>query len=108
MTNAHLAAMDRRYYQRELAMGRASAGGYRPSKTDSLEDCVVIIDRTVERSDGLGGVTLIGNQVRVTAFHDHVPARPPAGAQFVVGDETFTVAEIERADESRWVCLCRA
>lgn len=108
MTNSFLAEFDAIAVDAFLAEGMADAAQYRSTKSAPLVPCLLIIDRTVERSDGLGGVTLIGNQIRVTAFHEHVPARPPAGAQFVVGDETFTVAEIERADESRWVCLCRA
>jgi hypothetical protein len=108
MTNSRLAQMDRRYWQRQLAIDNAVAGEiYRAKPGDALSYCVVIVNREVVESDEFGGTIIVANAVEVTAFREHIAARPPLGAQFVVGAEVFTVGKMKKADESRWVALCK-
>lgn len=109
MTNARLRAMDKRFYTRALTNGSAELADYVAAEGDDpIEDCVVLVDREGKQGDGRGGVTFVAGLVRITAFRDHVPARPPAGATFTIGAEVFRVKQIERFDESRWVCVCPA
>jgi hypothetical protein len=108
MTNARLAQMDRRFWQRQLAIGNAVSGEiYRARASDALSYCVVIVNREVVETDEFGGAIIVANAVEVTAFREHIAARPPINAQFVVGDEVFTVGKIKKADESRWVAVCK-
>lgn len=109
MTNSRLAAMDARFRARALATGQADIAEYRASPSATpVPDCIVLVDRQVKQSDGMGGVVFIANCVRITAFRDQIPVQPPIGALFVVGGETFRVKQYEAGDESRWRILCPA
>lgn len=109
MTNARLAAMDARFRARALAMGQADRAEYRASPTATpVPDCIVLVDRQVKQSDGMGGVVFIANCVRITAFRDQIPDQPPIGALFTIGAETWRVKQYETGDESRWRLLCPA
>lgn len=112
MTNAFLAEFDALARDAFVGAGMADSAVYRSTPSAPAVNCTVLVDRSVERADEIGNVVVIGNAVRITAFRDQIAARPPLNAQFVLdpsgANEVLTVGEIERADESRWVCLCRA
>ena len=107
MTNSFLAEFDALARDAFVDAGMADAAQYRVSPAGELSPCVILIDRTVVETDEFGGTVIVANAVEVTAFREHIAARPPLGAQFVVGSEVFTVGKMKKADESRWVALCK-
>lgn len=109
MTNAFLAEFDAIAREAFGDAGMADRAEYRASPSATpVPDCIVLIDRQVKQSDGMGGVVFIANCVRITAFRDQIPGQPPIGALFTVGTETFRVKQYEVGDESRWRVLCPA